>query len=69
MRSRRLTVSCSHRESRAARPRCVSLAPVPLLRLRGRWLDAAGFPIGTPVKVVVSIGRLVVEALDVEARR
>jgi hypothetical protein len=39
------------------------------LRLRGRWLDAAGFPIGTPVKVVVSIGRLVVEALDVEARR
>jgi hypothetical protein len=39
-------------------------ADVPCLRLRGRWLKAAGFAIGRNVKVEVSEGRLMIEAVD-----
>ena len=63
MNARRLTVSSSHPESRAHHPRQSSSAPMPFLRLRGRWLDQAGFPIGAPVRVEVSAGRLVVEVI------
>jgi len=38
-------------------------APAPFLRLKGRWLDRAGFPIGSKVRVEVSQGRLIIEAL------
>jgi toxic protein SymE len=34
------------------------------LRLQGRWLDQAGFPVGTRVRVDVSPGRLIVEAIE-----
>jgi Toxin SymE, type I toxin-antitoxin system len=34
---------------------------VPFLRLQGRWLHQAGFAIGTPVRVLVTRGRLVLE--------
>lgn len=34
---------------------------VPFLRLQGRWLQQAGFTIGTPVRVLVAPGRLVLE--------
>lgn len=64
MTSRRLTVSSSHPESRAVRPRYLPAAPMPFLRLRGRWLDQAGFAIGTNVRVTVSAGRLVVEVIE-----
>ena len=37
---------------------------VPLLRLQGAWLESAGFAIGVPVKVQVSRGRLVIEAVE-----
>ena len=40
--------------------------PVPQLRLQGAWLEDAGFAIGTPVKVHVSRGRLVIEAIESE---
>jgi hypothetical protein len=33
------------------------------LRLKGRWLDRAGFAIGSKVRVEVSEGRLIIEAL------
>jgi len=33
---------------------------VPFLRLRGRWLERAGFAIGDDVQVVVEPGRLVI---------
>ena len=36
----------------------------PFLRLKGRWLDRAGFAIGCKVRVEVSEGRLVIEALQ-----
>ena len=36
------------------------------LRLRGRWLEDAGFAPGTPVRVEVSERRLVVEAIEPE---
>jgi len=42
---------------------------MPFLRLRGRWLDQAGFPIGAPVRVEVSAGRLVVEVIAEPAQR
>jgi len=35
--------------------------PVPFLRLQGRWLHQAGFAIGTPLRVFVTPGRLVLE--------
>ena len=69
MNQRRLTVSSSHPESRAAHPHLLPSAPMPFLRLRGRWLDQAGFTIGAPVRVEVSAGRLIVEVIDEPARR
>ena len=34
---------------------------LPMIRLRGRWLAAAGFPRGARVAVIVSRGRLTLE--------
>jgi hypothetical protein len=39
------------------------------LRLKGRWLDRAGFAIGCKVRVDVWEGRLVIEALPQLAER
>jgi hypothetical protein len=39
-------------------------APIPFLRLRGRWLDQAGFCIGKPVRVTVAHGLLAIEVID-----
>jgi hypothetical protein len=64
MNPRRLTVSSFHPECRAARPHYLPLAPMPFLRLQGRWLDQAGFAIGANVRVEVTAGRLVVEVID-----
>ena len=69
MNARRLTVSSSHPESRAGHPHSPPSAPMPFLRLRGRWLDQAGFTIGAPVRVEVSAGRLIVEVIDEPAQR
>jgi hypothetical protein len=66
MNPRRLTVSRIHPESRTARPRYLPSAPMPFLRLRGRWLDQAGFGIGANVRVQVSSGRLVLEVIGAE---
>lgn len=63
MKSRRLTVSYTHPERRVVRVREL-LPPMPFLRLRGRWLDQAGFAIGANVRVEVSSGRLVLEVLE-----
>lgn len=65
MKPRRLTVSYTHPESRAVRARDL-LAPMPFLRLQGRWLDQAGFAIGANVRVQVSSGRLVLEVIEPE---
>ena len=45
-------------------PRLKEPGPRPSLRLRGRWLDRAGFAIGAQVRVVVKPGRLVVELVE-----
>ena len=66
MNSRRLTISSRYPESRARRPQYVSAVPMPFLRLQGRWLDQAGFPIGARVQVQVDRGRLVLEVIDAE---
>lgn len=63
MQQRRLTVSRHYPESRPARSRCLSAAPMPFLRLQGRWLDQAGFAIGADVRVEVAAGRLVLEVI------
>ena len=41
----------------------------PSLRLKGRWLDQAGFPIGAKVRVSVTSGRLVIETMPVIPER
>ncbi len=35
--------------------------PVPFLRLQGRWVHKAKFVIGTPLRVLVTPGRLILE--------
>ena len=54
----------------ASRAKFVSMRrdppPMPFLHLQGRWLDQAGFTIGTNVRVLVSPGRLILEAVDSE---
>jgi hypothetical protein len=66
MHARRLTISRFHPERRVARPAALRPvpAPMPFLRLQGRWLDQAGFAIGAQVQVAVSRGRLVVEVVE-----
>jgi Toxin SymE, type I toxin-antitoxin system len=41
----------------------------PFLRLKGRWLDQAGFSIGAKVRVAVTHGRLVIETMPVIPER
>ena len=66
MKPRRLTVSRTHPERRARFPR--PLPPIPFLRLRGRWLDQAGFTIGATVRVAVAPGLLALEVIDHDER-
>ncbi|WP_170134694.1 SymE family type I addiction module toxin [Steroidobacter cummioxidans] len=63
MNSRRLTISCRYPEVRARHGEHVRSEPMPFLRLQGRWLDQAGFPIGAQVQVQVNQGRLVLEVI------
>lgn len=49
--------------SRAPRPRHAPTR-MPFVRLSGRWLDRAGFAIGTAVRVQVSKKRLVLEVIE-----
>lgn len=64
---RRLTISTLH-ELRAPRypggP--VMARQVPFLRMRGLWLEAAGFRRGERVRVEVERGRLVLTPFDEE---
>lgn len=69
MNAHRLTVSRHYPESRAVRPRTLPTAPMPFLRLQGRWLDQAGFAIGANVQIAVSPGRLVVEVIEPEQQK
>ena len=68
MKRRRLTISCTHPASRARwlrRP----LAPIPMLRLHGRWLQRAGFPIGAHVVVAIVAGEITLRVQSHEQRR
>ena len=64
----RLTVRTHYPASRAA---FISMRrdppPMPFLHLQGRWLERAGFAIGTNVHVAVSPGRLILEMADAES--
>jgi hypothetical protein len=48
-------------------PTLEEAAPIPALRLRGRWLSQAGFCIGARVKVIVTAGELVLKVLPPHA--
>ena len=61
MKSRRLTISSASVDSHADQYPLPRLSPMPYLRLRGRWLQKAGFGIGARVQVSVEAGRLVLE--------
>ena len=60
---RLLTVTRQLRRSNRA-PWYREYPPAPFLRVAGRWLDKAGFPIGQRVEVQVSSGRLVVTPIE-----
>jgi hypothetical protein len=57
-RARRLTVSYLPAVWPAYTPRP---APLPYLRLRGRWLEDAGFAVGTKIRVRIERQRLILE--------
>jgi len=40
--------------------------PLPYLRLRGRWLERAGFAVGAKIRVRVEPHRLILEVIDEE---
>jgi len=61
MNSRHLKVS--YQSASSQQPYRV-LPPKPFLRLQGRWLDRAGFAVGSDVQVQVEPGRLVLEVMD-----
>lgn len=69
MHARRLTISRRYPEVRPRRGEHVRSVPMPFLRLQGRWLDQAGFPIGAQVQVQVDRGRLVLEVIPAEPAR
>lgn len=65
MADRVLAISASYepRRYQPGRPLDHSERPsieVPFIRLRGRWLEAAGFEVGATVRVEVARGRLVI---------
>lgn len=68
--ARHLTVGSlpAERSHRPGKPLVFSDKPsppeMPFLRLQGRWLGRAGFPIGTKVRVLVSAKRLIIEAKE-----
>jgi hypothetical protein len=63
-----LTASKPYRKCRRLIVGCGSTdkpgVDVPCMRLRGRWLQDAGFVIGRRVKIEVSEGRLMIEQVD-----
>ena len=69
MTPRRLTISRHYPEVRPRRGEHVRSVPMPFLRLQGRWLDQAGFPVGAQVQVQVDRGRLVLEVIPAEPAR
>jgi len=68
MTQRRLTISRTHPMSRA-RLRRRPLAPIPMLRLQGRWLQQAGFPVGATVVVAITAGEITLRVHSDEPRR
>jgi hypothetical protein len=63
MRGRRLTVSYLPALWHEFTPRP---EPLPYLRLRGRWLEEAGFPVGAQIRVRVEPHRLILEVIDTD---
>lgn len=64
LKPRRLKVSYRQPQSRSSEYRKPDLAPMPYVRLLGRWLDEAGFAIGSGIRVQVSAGKLVLEVIE-----
>jgi type I toxin-antitoxin system toxin SymE len=64
LKPRRLKVSYRQPQSRSSEPFKPELAPMPYVRLLGRWLDEAGFAIGRDIRVEVNAGRLVLELIE-----
>jgi len=62
---RHFTVGYRPVDSRSKAPAPRPMLPrMPFVRLAGRWLDRAGFGIGTAVRVQVRPGLLVLEAIE-----
>ena len=60
----RFLTMCNHRPiSKSQKEPEPRLPPMAYLRIRGRWLNRAGFVGGTRVRISVSQGRLVFEAV------
>ncbi len=58
MKERRLTLTRALRD-RVSRKGYRPPTVVPALRVQGRWMERAGFPVGDRVRITVEPGRLV----------
>ena len=67
MNSRRLRVTSLPEALRWSPVSQRNSSPIPYLRLRGRWLEHAGFAVGSTVRVSMEPGRLVIEVAESEA--
>ena len=63
MKDRRLTLTRALRD-RPSRNGYRAPAVVSHLRVQGRWLEQAGFPVGARVRVIVEHGRLILTLED-----
>ena len=60
MKQRNLTVSYKTETRAGERPYSTSYVTVPALSLKGKWLEALGFEIGTKVLVECQNGQLII---------
>ena len=66
------SLTCARSAARTHRPRRIKVGYIgpgtPYLRMQGRWLDLAGFGVGTSVRVEVSERQLIVQAIEAEGQ-
>jgi len=66
------SLTCTRSAARTHRPRKLTVGYIgpgtPYLRMQGRWLDLAGFGVGTSVRVEVSERHLIVQAIEAEGQ-
>ena len=64
MKQRKLTVSYKSETRSGITPRSTAYITVPLLSIKGKWLEELGFKIGTKVVVECQEGQLLIKKVE-----